>query len=196
MDKHNKMSKEKTKEEEHEARIDAEWKRSLEMGQDIERSEIAELLASDSDSTSDEEFCFGENTTRSGNYDSSSDYDKPMSEMAKKYLDKNQSKICFDKKKTSAEKEGKMGDVSTSSSDGNDQRVIVLKQPVLCPREINTGQKWKPKSQWISKRKSVTPVTVKKEKKRRKRRVKKRLGLDPFQQADFAKHTGNDFYGF
>ena len=190
------MSKDKAKEKDHEARIDAEWKRSLAMGQDIERSEIAELLASDSDSTSDEEFCFGEEAVRSGSNDSSSDYDKPLSEMAKKYLDKNQSKICFDKKKTLNEKESKMGDVGTSSSDGNDQCEIVSKQPVLCVRELNTGQKWKPKAQWISKRKSVTPVTVKKEKKRRKRRVKKRLGLDPFQQADFAKHTGNDFYGF
>ena len=35
----------------HEQMIDREWRRSISSGQDIERSEIAELMASDSDST-------------------------------------------------------------------------------------------------------------------------------------------------
>ena len=40
------------------------------------------------------------------------------------------------------------------------------------------------------------PVKVKKEKKQRKQKVKKGLGLDLFQQAEFAKHYGHDFYEF
>ena len=44
----------------HEQMIDREWRRSISSGQDIERSEIAELMASDSDSTSEAEFCFEE----------------------------------------------------------------------------------------------------------------------------------------
>ena len=61
----------------------------------------------------------------------------------------------------------------------------------------------KSKSHWISKKKTVTapwiskrktgPVTVKKGGKRRKRKVKKPLGLDPFQQANFAKHYRHNF---
>ena len=60
----------------------------------------------------------------------------------------------------------------------------------------------KSKSHWISKKKTVTapwiskrktgPVTVKKEKKK-KTYVKKPLGLDPFQQAKFAKAKGQNW---
>ena len=49
----------------HEQMIDQEWRRSISSGQDIERSEIAELMASDLDSTSEEGFCF-EDEERSG----------------------------------------------------------------------------------------------------------------------------------
>ena len=40
-----------------------------------------------------------------------------------------------------------------------------------------------------------TPVTVTVEKPKRKK-IKKPIGLNPFQQAQFAKQTGQDFYGF
>ena len=38
----NKLGQKKTKYQEHEARVDAEWRRLIGMGQDIERLEIAE----------------------------------------------------------------------------------------------------------------------------------------------------------
>lgn len=74
----------------HEEMIDQEWRRSISSGQDIERSKIAELMASDLNSTSEEELCF-EDEEKSGYGDSSSDYDKPLSEITKKYLGEKQS---------------------------------------------------------------------------------------------------------
>ena len=190
----NKLGQKKTKDQEHEARVDAEWRRLIGMGQDIERLEIAELLASDTDSMSDEECGYDDEIKLEGN-DSSSDYGKPLSKMAKKYSDKNQSKICFARKKESGEEaeEGKI--VSTSGVNDDKCDSVTEKKPILCARKLNAVIKKRPKAPWISKRKSV-PVKVKKEKKQRKRKVKKRLGLDPFQQAEFAQHYRHDFYGF
>jgi len=50
----------------------------------------------------------------------------------------------------------------------------------------------------VIKRPDKTPVTVsvEKPKRKKKRKIKKPIGLDPFQQAQFAKQTGQDFYGF
>ena len=47
----------------------------------------------------------------------------------------------------------------------------------------------------LIKRPDKTPVTVTVEKPKRKK-IKKAIGLNPFQQAQFAKETGQDFYGF
>ena len=138
----NKLGQKKTKDQEHEARVDAEWRRSIGMGQDIERSEIAELLASDTDSMSDEECGYDEEVKLEGN-DSSSDYD--LSEMAKKYLDRNQSKICFARKKESGEEaeEGKIVSASGVNDDKCDS--VTEKKPILCARKLNAvikkGQK-------------------------------------------------------
>ena len=188
----------------HEQMIDQEWRRSISSGQDIERSEIAELMASDSDSTSEAEFCF-EDEERSGCGDSSSDYDKPLSEMAKKYSGEKQSKINLKKWKKSVPKQVESNDVSTSSDD-DDLCEKISNNPLQCTTNCVTINNGKSKSHWISKKKTVTapwiskrktgPVTVKKGKKRRKRKVKKPLGLDPFQQANFAKHYKHNFCGF
>ena len=182
----NNTSKQEEERAQHKARIDLEWRRSIESGLDIEKSEVAELFNSDLDSTLEEDCCFEDGTNNEENIS--------LNQMARIHADQKQGKISFDRKKGEGSTGKKIIDVSTSDSDvdlcENRSQKRVLQNKTKFPVTQN-----RPRSRWISKRKSV-PVTVKKEQKRRKRKVKKSLGLDPFQQADFAKHTGKDFYGF
>ena len=106
--------------------------------------------------------------------------------------------------KKNVPKQVESNDVSTSSDD-DDLCEKISNNPLQCTKNCFTINNGKSKSHWISKKKTVTapwiskrktgPVTVKKEKKK-KTYVKKPLRLDPFQQANFAKHYRHNFCGF
>ena len=106
----NNTSKQEEGRAQHKARIDLEWRQSIESSLDIERSEVAEFFNSDLDSTSEEECCFDNGTNNEENIS--------LNQMARIHTDRQkQGKISFDRKKGGGSTGKKIIDVSTSDSD-------------------------------------------------------------------------------
>ena len=104
----NNTSKQEEERAQHEARIDLEWRRSIESGLDIERSEVAELFNSDLDSTLEEECCFENGNNNEENIS--------LNQMARRHADQKQGRISFDTKKGEESTRNKIIDVNTSNS--------------------------------------------------------------------------------